>query len=182
MSDETPHTVGEGGGGKLAESRSLLERLTGAVYVNRDVDASLSMDEYVMHIELYRHYLDVTLKAIVFFYAIAGTLLTLVFSRDKFEGVVAQGGSPELQASMMKLFVVTPLIISGLLAGSFILGSFLWGRLTHVLNRKLERSRLLAVPPFTHVLTVVLFCFGVIFLFVTYLLNGIVVQSGITWR
>ncbi|HWW77682.1 MAG TPA: hypothetical protein VNZ44_19920 [Pyrinomonadaceae bacterium] len=163
----------------LTAERSPVSRLVGLVYTARHRDIDLSWDEYKIHIDLYKFYLDLTLKAIVFFYAIGGTILTVIYGPAK---SVAEGGpaAPALPpAYVQKIFVVTPFVIGCLLAASFIVGATLWGVLTHTLNRKLERQKMMVVPPFTHVLTVVLFAFGVIFAFVAKFLWDIIVANHI---
>ncbi|HWS54773.1 MAG TPA: hypothetical protein VN228_11630 [Pyrinomonadaceae bacterium] len=176
MKDGTPHSANECAENETPLkndcSENLLPRRRAAGllrrwwYLSLNEKTPLSTEEYKIHIDLYKFYLDITLKAIVFFYAIAGTILTVMYGTERITVTLEGDAAPELPEHVRVLFLATPLLISLLLAVSFIAGSVLWGRLTHILNRKLELSPLLAVPPFTHVLTIVLFSFGVIFLFV----------------
>jgi hypothetical protein len=169
---------------------SLPIRLWRRVYLKRNENLPLTWEEYKVHVDLYKTYLDVTVRAIIFFYAIAGTILTLIYSSDKL-----QGEDPS-RANVQKLFLLTPFVVSVLMAVSFVVGGLLWGALTNNLNRKLEDQAhkleeqahmkdapenvcRMFDPPFTHVLTVVLLAFGLIFGLVAWMLWDIMVALNI---
>jgi hypothetical protein len=132
----------------------------------------LEWEEYKQHLELYRFYLDITLKANVFFYAIAGVVLTVVFDPDK----------QNLNPSIKEFFLVTLFIMSIALGGVLLCGAVLWFILAFRINRavkKAPREIAVKVPPFIQLLTGVLLLLGGIFIVVAAYLYKIMKSNGI---
>ena len=49
--------------------------------MNRELDRELLWRQYQLHVDLYKHYLDMTLKFNTFYYAITGGIVSFYFSR-----------------------------------------------------------------------------------------------------
>ena len=71
-------------------------------------------DEYKLHIDLYKFYMDMALKANLFFYAIAGTILTVIYNPTRLQ----QGSgvpTPLPSLSALRIFLGIPFLMSILL-------------------------------------------------------------------
>jgi hypothetical protein len=105
--------------------------------------------EYELHIELYKYYLDLGLKANLFFYFITGGIL----------GIYLQNPARRL----MKFSLLLPILISLAFGGVFIHGAILWVRISDVI-REIRRELKLKKAPDINLMSLLLFVFGTIFL------------------
>ena len=105
--------------------------------------------EYELHIELYKYYLDLGLKANLFFYFITGGIL----------GIYLQSPASRL----MKFSLLLPILISLAFGGVFIHGAILWMRVSDVI-REIRRELKLKKAPDINLMSLLLMVFGTIFL------------------
>lgn len=105
--------------------------------------------EYELHIELYKYYLDLGLKANLFFYFITGGILGIYLNNPA--------------SRLMKFSLLLPILISLAFGGVFIHGAFLWMRVSVVI-REIRRELKLKKAPDINILSVLLLVFGTIFL------------------
>jgi hypothetical protein len=104
--------------------------------------------QYNLHVDLYKFYLDISLKLNVFFYLITGGILTFYF---------ANSSEPLIRYSLL-----LPIILSVAFGGVFIYGSILMS----VIRRDIFQIRdnlNLDVAPDVRVLSVLLRVFAIIF-------------------
>lgn len=107
--------------------------------------------QYNLHIDLYKYYLDLSLKANAFFYLITGGILTFYFANSK-DGLV-------------KYSLLLPIIMSLAFGFSFIYGA----KLMHIIRADIFHIRDelgFQTAPDVYVLCVFLNTFGAIFLIV----------------
>jgi hypothetical protein len=107
--------------------------------------------EYELHIDLYRYYLDLGLKANLFFYFITGGILGIFLQKPT--------------GWLMKFSLLLPVLLSLAFGGVFIHGAFLWMRISDVI-RELRRDLKLKKAPDINLMSLLLFVFGAIFLVV----------------
>lgn len=106
-------------------------------------------NEYELHIELYKYYLDMGLKANLFFYFITGGIL----------GLYLQNPARRL----MKFSLLLPILMSLAFGGVFIHGALLWMRLSDII-RSIRRDLKFKKAPDINILSLLLVVFGLIFL------------------
>lgn len=107
--------------------------------------------EYELHIELYKYYLDMGLKANLFFYFITGGIL----------GIYLQNPARR----MMKFSLLLPVLVSLAFGGVFIHGAFLWMRISDVI-KEIRRELKLKRAPDINLMSLLLIVFGTIFLII----------------
>ncbi len=115
--------------------------------MNRELDRELLWRQYQLHVDMYKHYLEITLKFNAFYYAITGSIVSFYFSRA--------------DLPLMVWSLTLPIIMS-LTFGGF----FLWGA-RHVTAVHDEVNQIvhtlgLTAPPAIRVLAVALRMFGVL--------------------
>lgn len=107
--------------------------------------------EYTLHIDLYKYYLDLGLKANLFFYVITGTILGFYLTH------------PEVRYKKVSLLL--PILLSLALGGIFIHGAILWIRVSRII-RETRRELNIKKAPDINLMTVLLIVFGFITLIV----------------
>jgi uncharacterized membrane protein YciS (DUF1049 family) len=107
--------------------------------------------EYELHIGLYKYYMDLGLKANLFFYFITGGILGIYFRNPV--------------SRLMKFSLLLPVLMSLAFGGVFIHGGMLWMRVSDVI-REIRRELKLKKAPDINLLSLLLFVFGTIFLIV----------------
>lgn len=112
----------------------------------REVDSDVLWKQYNMLVDLYKFYLEIALKANLFFYVITGGILTFYFSHT--------------QTPLIRLSLVFPIILSLGLAGIFLYGAGLVGYIRNEIFRIRDLLNL-EVAPDVHVLAVFLRIFAV---------------------
>jgi hypothetical protein len=120
----------------------------GSYYVpSSDGDRELLWKQYALHIDLYKYYLDITLKGVTLSYGITGALITYVFGK---------GGD-----HLLVIALLLPVLVSLALAGVFLYGA----RLLKYSIQEVEAISValgLQVPPEMSVLGVVLRAFALV--------------------
>jgi hypothetical protein len=104
-------------------------------------------EEYKLHIELYKFYLDIGLKANLFFYLITGTILGFYLTH------------PEVKYKKFSLLL--PILISLALGGMFIHAAMLWMRVSRSI-RRIRGELNIKKAPDINIMTVLLAVFGFI--------------------
>lgn len=109
---------------------------------NREADEELLWKQYSLHTDLYKHYLDLTIKFNQFYYAVLGGILVFYFSRK--------------QTPLLRFSLLFPVVVS------FGFGLFLAYAAFLNRNSRREVSELserlnLSVTPELHVLTALLY-------------------------
>jgi len=107
--------------------------------------------EYNLHIDLYKYYLELSLKANLFFYAITGTIVGFYLTH------------PEV--GYKKVSLLLPILLSLALGGIFIHGGILWIRVSGII-RETRRELNIKKAPDINLMTTLLIVFGFIFLVV----------------
>ena len=132
---------------------------------NEAMEPELEWKEYKLHIDLYRFYLSIALKAIAFFYGITGVILSLIFNPARAERGQEQILRVLLPLPVVDVFLAVPIAMSVVLGCVFLAGGELWGRLARDINRKVNKSKgvNVIVPPKIILLTWVLWAFGGLF-------------------
>lgn len=128
-----------------------------------EIDSDVLWKQYNMLVDLYKFYLEITLKANLFFYVITGGILTFYFSHM---------GTP-----LISLSLVLPIILSLGLAGIFLYGASLVGYIREEIFRIRDLLRLEAAPD-VHVLAVFLRVFAVVMLIVAIAMGALVCAHG----
>lgn len=123
---------------------------TTTVGLNKD-ERDERWKEYNLHIDLYRYYLDLGLKANLFFYLITGTILGFYLTH------------PEVRYK--KIALLLPILMSLALGGIFIHGAILWIRVSRII-RETRKELHIKKAPDINLMTVLLVVFGFIFLVV----------------
>jgi hypothetical protein len=108
--------------------------------------------EYNLHIDLYKYYLELSLKANIFFYAITGTIVGFYLTH------------PEV--GYKKVSLLLPIMMSLALGGIFIHGGILWIRVSGII-REIRRELNIKKAPDINLMTTLLTVFGFIFLVVS---------------
>jgi hypothetical protein len=112
--------------------------------------------EYKNYLDLYKYYLDLGLKAVVFFYLLTGGTLAFYL--------------PNKDVPYIKFSLLVPIFISVILGLVFIYGAMLWRNVTRKVIEIIEELNKndLNCRPRTdiHLLSVLLILFGFLFLFV----------------
>jgi hypothetical protein len=72
-------------------------------------------EEYKLHIDLYKFYMDIALKANLFFYVLAGGILTYCLGKYK-------------EVNLIKYSLLLPMLMSLVFGGIFIYGARTWHR------------------------------------------------------
>ncbi|HEX8146586.1 MAG TPA: hypothetical protein VF591_05360 [Pyrinomonadaceae bacterium] len=112
--------------------------------------------EYRIHVDLYKYYLDMGLKASVFFYALTGGILGFYLKNT--------------DVPYIKISLLLPIASSVILGSVFIYGAILWRKVTRniiTIIKDLNRSELnIRQTPDIHLLSLVLLLFGFLFLIV----------------
>jgi len=121
--------------------------------------------QYKIHVDLYRHYLELTLKFNIFYYAVAGAIASFCLSRP----------SP---AGPIRYALLLPALLAIGLAGVCFWGSWL------NLYARAELTRVVTslgqtTWPEVQVLTVVLCISGVLFVIAAIALAGVVFWPGV---
>lgn len=147
----------------------------------KPVQVELSWDEYKLFAEFYKFFLDFGLKANVFFYAITGAILTILYNSNSAQTGAGNNIGGRLPPPVLKVLLVTPFFISIVLAGAFIIGGILWLMIVRQVNKGLRERRVkFRVKPYLHYLTILLLLFGGLFMFVSYCLYNIMSWHGMT--
>jgi hypothetical protein len=112
--------------------------------------------EYQTHVDLYKYYLDLGLKASAFFYVLTGVILGFYLKNTDV---------PYIKISLLLLIA-----ISVVLGSVFIYGAMLWRKVTRnikIIIKDLNRSELnIRQTPDIHLLSLLLLLFGFLFLIV----------------
>jgi hypothetical protein len=103
--------------------------------------------EYELHIDLYRYYLDIGLKANLFFFFIAGGVLGIYLQKP---------------SGIMKFSLLLPILLSFAFGGVFLHATFLWMRVSEVI-REIRRELKLKKAPDINLMSLLLFVFGIVF-------------------
>jgi uncharacterized membrane protein YhaH (DUF805 family) len=103
------------------------------------------------HLENFRFFLDLSLKAVVLFYAIVGGILSILFSKK-----------PGETSPVVTILLYAPLFMSLILGVAFFVGARYWHDATRKI-RPVVRILMLKVPDF-QLLTGLLIVFGVSFI------------------
>ena len=116
-----------------------------AIMYEPHIDTDVLWKQYAIHVDLYKFYLDVTIKAVAFSYAITGGIVSYVLAKDAPNVVV--------------FALILPIIMSAALAGTFVYAACL---VRHVRSEMFAiRDRLgLKVAPDVGVLSIVLRVFA----------------------
>ncbi|HKP71631.1 MAG TPA: hypothetical protein VJT82_01755 [Pyrinomonadaceae bacterium] len=129
----------------------------------------LKLDDYKMLIDLYKFYLEIIVKVNVFFFAVAGTILTVV-SRATDAGQGTEVSARTLITPVKKIFLVTPFLMSIIMLAGFGVATYMWWELARYINRRAKQDREVElqhiVPFFTHSLTGLLGLLTILFVFV----------------
>lgn len=118
---------------------------------NELTDRELLWRQYHSYLELYKYYLDLSLKGNVFFYLITGSILTFYFTHRKEE--------------FIKYSLILPVVMSFALGFAFILGAYLTKGLGHDFVDLSSRLGFRTCPS-VRILVVLLYSFGSIFIIV----------------
>lgn len=108
-------------------------------------DAELLWKQYSLHVDLYKFYLDLVLKANAFFYGITGAILTYYFTHQ---------GEP-----LVTLALFLPFGMSAALCGTFFYGAYITGFIRKEVFSIRDRLSLDSAPDM-QVLQVLLRVFG----------------------
>ncbi len=105
--------------------------------------------EYDHHIKLYQYYLDIALKANMFFYGITGGILAFVYDKEG-------------KGAKFILALLLPIIMSLSLAVVFLYGAYVGREVTYII-RVLKRQLGIKRAPDVQILSLALTFFGIIF-------------------
>jgi hypothetical protein len=133
------------------------------------VDRESLWKEYNYHIDLYKHYLDMGLKAIGLFYAILGAIFSFVLTK----------GIPRANVNLIAFSLCIPILMSLAFAWTFIRGANLSEQVRCTINiiksqLKIERA------PDVQILSELLRAFGYIFLLVGVIIIPFVIYLILT--
>ena len=110
--------------------------------------------EVGVHMENFRFFLDLGLKAVVLFYAIAGGILSVYFAKNT-----------EKNNEVLKILLWIPFIVSMILGTGFFVGAGLMKKATRDLTHLCRKAQMKKIPDFP-LLTWLFVVFGALF-FVT---------------
>jgi hypothetical protein len=156
-------------GVRVLSPKKIAERKSAAnIGGDRFMEPELEWKEYKLHIDLYRFYLGIVLKALAFFYGITGLILSLIFNPARVEKGQEHVLRVLLPLQVVEIFLAVPIAMSVVLGFVFLVGGELWRRLVRDINRKVNKSRQVnvVVAPKIILLTWVLWVFGVLFFLV----------------
>jgi hypothetical protein len=126
--------------------------------------ADLLWKQYALHVDLYKFYMDLTLKANVFFYGITGGILAYFFNN------AAQ--------PMMRYALLLPIAMSFTLAGVFLYGAATLGVVRDELFALRDQIGFDTAPEFK-VLQLALVLFGVLLLLVAIVIGVVMAFPGV---
>jgi hypothetical protein len=89
-------------------------------------DDNSKWEEYKLHIDLYKFYMDIALKANLFFYAISGGILTYCLGKYK-------------DVNLIKYSLLLPILMSIVFGGIFIYGARTWYRVMERMVGSIEK-------------------------------------------
>ncbi|MDT4955936.1 MAG: hypothetical protein QOJ02_4074 [Acidobacteriota bacterium] len=124
------------------------------------VSKELKWEEYKLHIELYKSYFDLGLRANVLFYLLTGGILTFYFSNCKNNEYINKNNE------YIKYSLLLPILASGILGITFIIGAISWIRIRNKAINVLKADLGVAQPPDVRFLNWFLMIAGLIFLLV----------------
>lgn len=107
-------------------------------------------EEYKIHTDLFKYYLDLVLRTNLAFFAITGAIITFYFKNKE-------------DNKYLKKALLLPLFMSQALAGFYIYSACLWGKVSITVNHLREDLGIERTPDI-HILSVLLVLFGVVFL------------------
>lgn len=117
---------------------------------SQGIDKDLLWRQYNLHVDLYKHYLDLVIKFNQFYYAVLGGILVFYFSRE--------------QTSLLRYSLIFPIVISFGYCLFLLYAAFLNKYSRKEVSNLSDRLHL-SVPPELHVLTTLL-CLTSFFLFI----------------
>ncbi|HEV7903720.1 MAG TPA: hypothetical protein VGO96_07765 [Pyrinomonadaceae bacterium] len=109
-----------------------------------------SWEEYKIHVDLFKYYLDLVLRTNLAVFAITGGILTFYFKNRE-------------ENAHMKKALLLPFFVSLALAGFYFYCACLWLNISGTVNSLRENLGIIATP-YVHILSVLLFLFGIVFL------------------
>lgn len=141
----------------------------GYLKIKPSADNESLWKEYNYHIDLYKHYLDMGLKANGFYYAILGAIFSFVLTK----------GIPQSSVNLIAFSLSIPILMSLAFAWTFIRGANLSEEVRWTMNviksqLKIERA------PDVQILSELLRTFGYIFFFVGVIIIPIVIYLILT--
>jgi hypothetical protein len=107
-------------------------------------------EEYKIHVDLFKYYLDLVLRTNLAVFAITGAILTFYFKNRG-------------ENKHMKKALLLPFFVSLALAGFYFYCACLWLNISTTVNSLREDLGIIATP-YVHILSVLLFLFGIVFL------------------
>jgi hypothetical protein len=145
------------------------KKFHGRLKIKSPADRESLWKEYNYHIDLYKHYLDMGLKANGFFYAILGAIFSFVLTK----------GIPQASVNIIAFSLSIPILMSLAFAWTFIRGANLSEQVTWTINiiksqLKIERA------PDIQILSELLRTFGYIFLLVGVIIIPFVIYLILT--
>jgi hypothetical protein len=115
----------------------------------------IQLQKYASHYERYNFYMEISLKVIVFFFVVTGTVLGFYLSNSS--------------KDYIKISLLLPMLLGVVWGSVFLYGAYLWLKArcgVLELENELIRKRLIIPPPDFHLLFWLLVVFGVGFFIV----------------
>ncbi len=108
--------------------------------------------EYRDHVRSYEFYLEYGLKAVAVFYAVIGGILSIYFSRNR-----------QVNRSVIQVLLGLPILMSGILGGTFLWGAYKWCKMSKHVKRLARRLGIHRTPDIV-LLTYLLLIFGSLYI------------------
>jgi uncharacterized protein with PQ loop repeat len=142
---------------------------------NAQAKKLLSWDEYKHHMDMHKFYIELGLKANVFFFAIVGAILSVLYHTVTLKDGNIQSAITTLPRPVVALFLKIPFFISLIFAVTFLIGAGWWRKGAMDINKKVSSKETdvpILVPQKIQLLTGLLIVFALIFFIIAkYLLD-----------
>jgi phosphotransferase system glucose/maltose/N-acetylglucosamine-specific IIC component len=136
---------------KLEDSAKSQSTMIGHEDLRNDEDKRKERwEEYKIHVDLFKYYLDLILRTNIAVFAILGAILTYYFKN--------KGENKQLKKALL-----LPIILTLSLGGFYLYSACLWGNVSTTVNHLRESLGIFATP-YVHILSVLLLLFGFVFL------------------